>query len=208
MTLVKICGITNVEDARLATRLGCDALGFNFYAVSPRSVAPDLVREIISEVGDRVQTAGVFVNEPVDDLLRTAEATGIDSVQLHGDETPEYVNYLRGRCDLNIWKAFRISREFDRHVIERYEIDAILIDAYSPDVFGGSGRMTDRSVAKKIAARYPKVYLAGGLTPENVKASIESVRPFAVDVATGVESARGRKDATKLEDFIRNAKNA
>lgn len=207
MTLVKICGITTVDDAWLAARLGADILGFNFYTLSPRYVAPDVASEIVRELNGGVRSVGVFVNEPVDDLLRTANKTGVGAVQLHGNETANYVKDLRRSTELKIIKAFRISTGFEIGVIGEYDVDAVLLDAFSAEIYGGSGRVCDWAKAGQAAAKYPEVYLAGGLRPENVSAAIESVRPFAVDVASGVESANGRKDPDKVARFIRNVKN-
>ncbi len=208
MTVVKICGITNLDDARIAAMLGADALGFNFYTKSPRFISPDATREIINEIGESVVTVGVFVNEPVERVQRVASETDIDMIQFHGDETAGYVEECKKRCGLEVIKAFRISEASDLSTIEDYPIDFILIDAYSPILYGGTGEKTDWDLAQRFAEEHPKVYLAGGLNAENVKIAIQTVRPYAVDVASGVESVRGQKDHKKLEEFIRNAKNA
>ncbi|CAN5330317.1 phosphoribosylanthranilate isomerase [soil metagenome] len=208
MTFIKICGITNLDDARVAAAFGADSLGFNFYTKSPRFIAHGAAREIINEVGESVMTVGVFVNEPVERVQQMASEADIGMIQLHGDETAEYVKEIKKRCGLEVIKAFRISQASEIGMIDDFAADDILLDAYSPILYGGSGETTDWGLARRFAEAHPKVYLAGGLNAENVKIAIKTVRPFAVDVASGVESVNGRKDQKKLEEFIRNAKNA
>lgn len=211
MTKIKICGITNFEDARLAIDLGADMLGFNFYEKSPRYVSPAEATYIVRELyaGSIAPTVGVFVNENPDRLLRIATHLNIDVIQLHGDESPSYVKETRDRSGLSVIKAFRIPQDASLESIEEYHnLDGVLLDAYSPSVYGGSGEVTNWSFAKQASKRFPFVYLAGGLNPENVADAVREVQPFAVDVASGVELSPGKKDAKKLEAFIRNAKRA
>lgn len=208
MTVIKICGITDLEDAKMAADLGADMLGFNFYPASPRFIDPAKTKEIIEELGGRVGTVGVFVNEPVDLVLRTAGEANVDTIQLHGDETPEYVREIRKKCGLKVIKAFRVLRDTDLRALDGYGVDAILLDSYSRDLYGGTGELSDWEAARQAVSTFPKVFLAGGLNAENVKFAIETVRPYAVDVASGVEAAKGRKDPIKLRDFIRNAREA
>ena len=219
MTLVKICGITNSEDARLAVECGADLLGFNFYQRSPRYIAPGAARDI--EVKLRSQfafrTLGVFVNESLESLLQITVRSNIDAIQLHGDETIAYFEQAHDYSSLAVVKAFRVDADATVHKVaqywrqdvgELYELMGVLLDGYSPAVYGGSGEVADWEFARLVSNNIPRVYLAGGLTPENVADAIRAVRPYAVDVASGVESSPGKKDPKKLEAFIKNAKNA
>jgi len=208
VTKVKICGITNLEDARLAVDLGADFLGFNFYPKSPRYIAVEAARQVIEKLGHPVGLFGVFVNESCENIFRTSVEAGIDTVQLHGDESVSYIEDFRSRFGSNPIKAFRITEEFSVDSIDGYIVDGILLDACIPNLYGGSGVIADWATARIIASKHPYVYLAGGLNPENVQEAIRAVRPYAVDVASGVESSPGKKDAKKLEAFIRNAKSA
>lgn len=206
MTIVKICGITNVHDATMATDLGADLLGFNFFPGSPRFISAEKAKEIVGEIGSRSETVGVFVNEKVDLILKIADESNVDTIQLHGDETNAYIKEIRKRCGRSVIKAWRPTGEFDRGIFDGSDADAILIDSYSPHLYGGTGEVSNWKAAGKAAAIFPKVFLAGGLNPENVGAAIETVRPYAVDAASGVEAEKGRKDMKKLRDFIRIAK--
>jgi len=208
MTRVKICGITNLEDALMSIEFGADELGFNFYEKSPRYIGQDSARKIIDKLDGRATAVGVFVNKSVNDVIKIATESNISVIQLHGDESRTYVYDVRSKTHLKVMKVFRIAKEFSITEIEKYSADAILIDACSPDLYGGSGEMADWNIAKTIAANHSKVYLAGGLSVENVVDAIKFVRPYAVDVASGVESSPGKKDPKKLEAFIKNAKNA
>ncbi len=208
MTFVKICGITNLDDARIAAGFGADAMGFNFYTESSRYIAPEAAKEIILEVGASVRTVGVFVNAPLERVQKVVSEANLDMIQLHGNETAQYVKEIKKRCGLEVIKAFRISNDSDPSVINDYHADAILLDANSPNFYGGSGETADWDLARQVAEAHPRVYLAGGLNVENVNRAIETVRPYAVDVASGVETVKGRKDHKKLAEFIRNAKDS
>lgn len=208
MTLVKICGITNLNDAFVAAESGADMLGFNFYENSPRYITPDSARKIIDELNGRVRSVGIFVNMSIDELADIAAEANIDAIQLHGDEPADFVREAGKQSLLEIIKAFRISDESSARAIGEYNVDGILLDGRSADLYGGSGTRVDWQLAGQIATKYPNVYLAGGLDPGNVRTAIRTVRPYAVDVASGVESASGRKDAKLIEEFIRNVKNA
>ena len=208
MTVVKICGITNTDDARIATDLGADMIGFNFFTGSPRYIAPKTAAEIVEAIGRDVDTVGVFVNEDVDLVLNIADKTGIKAIQLHGDETPDHVRMIRKKSDLKIIKALRFSGPLEAENFDPYDADAFLVDSYSPHRYGGTGELSDWDTAREAVAVYPRVFLAGGLTPANVGSAISIVRPFGVDVASGVESSDRRKDPEKLRDFIHNAKRA
>jgi len=202
MVKVKICGITNVRDARAAVRLGADALGFNFYRHSPRCVARERARAIMASLPPFITGVGVFVNESADVILETCEAAGLRVVQLHGDETPTFVDSLRRIARI---KAFRIRDERDLKSLPRYRAEAYLLDAYTPDRRGGTGATFNWEIAR-AAQPYGPIILAGGLTPDNVADAVRQVKPFAVDVASGVESSPGAKDRGLMEAFIRNAK--
>lgn len=201
MTKVKICGITNLEDALLSIEYGADQLGFNFYEKSPRYISPAAAGHIIDKLGGRVTTVGVFVNELIEDVIRVAADSNIDVIQLHGGESVQYVANTSSWSGLEVIKAFRIRPDLTKHHIDEFEATATLLDGYSPGVYGGTGQMADWEFARIVAAD-SKVYLAGGLNPENVEAAIETVRPFAVDVASGVESSPGRKAGEKVKRFI------
>jgi len=200
-TLVKICGITRAQDARLAEKLGAWALGFNFYEKSPRAVAPADAWKIRRKLAPTTQAVGVFVNWNPEVIMYLVHALQLTSVQLHGDETPKQLNYLED--DLPVSKAFRVGPGFSMSNFKRFRRASyfLLDSAAKKDQFGGTGKTFDWSIAQKAAASH-KIILAGGLTPENVGEAILTVRPYAVDVASGVESRPGIKDPAKLRDFF------
>ena len=200
MTLVKVCGITNLEDALAALEAGADMLGFNFYARSPRYVTPSDARRIIERMPEGLTCVGVFVNEPSpDDVLEIARESGVTSVQLHGDETAEF---CRALAEFTIIKALRVGKDYNVESATAFETDAVLLDAYRPDAFGGTGHTFDWSLARATREAVPRLFLAGGLKPSNVAAAIESVAPFAVDVCSGVETSPGRKSFQLMRDFV------
>lgn len=202
MVRVKICGITNAGDAHAAVEAGADALGFVFFRESPRAITPDDARDIIEGVPAFVSTVGVFVNEPawrVQEIMRIA---GLDIAQLHGDESPEECCKFQ-----RVVKAIRVSRLTDLEPIQQYHVSAFLLDAYSPDEYGGTGKTFNWDIAKE-ARPYGNIVLAGGLTPENVADAVRHVQPFAVDVSSGVEKSRGIKDHEKIRQFIQHARSA
>jgi phosphoribosylanthranilate isomerase len=207
MTRVKICGITNSEDALLSAKFGADALGFNFYAKSPRYIAPEKAREISERLPPEILKVGVFVNESPDKICEIAETAKLDAIQLHGEETPEFINELKAKTNLEIIKAFRASPEFKPEDVLQYEVDAILLDAYSPQEHGGTGEIFDWEIAKKVQEIFPKMYLAGGLSAENVAEAIKSVQPFAVDACSCLESEKGKKNSEKVKSFIQFTEN-
>ena len=206
MVKVKICGITNLEDALAAADLGADMLGFNFYEGSKRYVEPAEAAKIIIGLDGRVDPVGVFVNADLGTIQRTVEAAGFAAVQLHGDETPEFVHEVARTCCVPVIKALRVSPGFLVEVVREFSADSILLDVFSPAAFGGTGERFDWRVAVAAKEYTDRLFLAGGLTPENVAAAVELVRPYAVDVASGVESSPRKKDAKKMEAFIRNAR--
>ena len=206
MTKVKICGITNLEDALLSAKFGADALGFNFYEKSPRYIAPEKAREIIKELPQEILKVGVFVNEDLKKIVRIAETAKLDALQLHGEETPEFVRQLKQKTNLELIKAFRVSPDFAPEDVLKYETDAILLDAYSPKEHGGTGETFDWEIAKKMQEVFPKMYLAGGLSNENIAYAVNWVKPYAVDACSGLEKNKGQKDLRKLEDFLMKIK--
>mgnify|MGYP003536025026 FL=1 len=194
---VKICGVTNLEDALVATELGADAVGFVFYEKSPRYINPRTAALIIRELPPFVATVGVFVNEPPDKLVDTAKQSGVGCVQLHGDETPEYCQSL----GLRTIKALRVKDAYVLNELRSFTVSGILLDTYREGVPGGTGETFDWEIAAE-AAKAGRIILSGGLTPENVRQAIEKVRPYAVDVSSGVESKPGKKDHEKLRKFF------
>jgi phosphoribosylanthranilate isomerase len=199
-TLVKICGITRPQDARLAEKLGTWAIGLNFYEKSPRAIAPADAWNIRRKLTPGTQAVGVFVNWNPEVILYVAHALQLTSLQLHGDETPKQLGYLED--DLPVIKAFRVGPGFSMASFRKFRrASYFLLDAAQRGKFGGTGKAFDWSIAQKAAAKH-KIILAGGLTPENVGEAILTVRPYAVDVASGVESRLGIKDPGKLRDFF------
>jgi phosphoribosylanthranilate isomerase len=202
--IVKICGITNLEDALAAVEAGADALGFNFYRRSPRYIPPEDARRIVAELPQGVMKVGVFVNEVGPErVARVADGVGLTAVQLHGDESPEYCRALRGRF---VVKAVRAGTDFEPESVSSYEADAVLLDAFSADERGGTGRVVDWAVARRVRDLVPRLFLAGGLAPENVAAAIEAVGPYAVDACSLLESAPGRKDPQRVRAFVAAAR--
>jgi phosphoribosylanthranilate isomerase len=198
---VKICGVTRREDALAAVRLGADALGFNFWPGSKRYLAPAAARDIIRSLPPLVTTVGVFVDPSRDEVVAAAAVSGVQLLQLHGDEPPEACR----RLPLPVLKGLRVTGPETLALLQRYQgVAGFLLDAPSAG-YGGSGRTFDWSVAAEAAAR-ATVVLAGGLTPDNVAEAVRQVRPFAVDVASGVESAPGLKDHQLMSRFIGAAK--
>jgi phosphoribosylanthranilate isomerase len=200
MVLIKICGITNLADAEAAVEAGAGALGFNFYQRSPRYIAPALARQLTKRLSSSVQTVGVFVDElePAR-VAQMADEAGVAAVQLHGAESPAYCAALAERT---VIKAMRVDAEFTPEAATRYDTHAIMLDAFSPQAHGGTGLVFDWTRARRTRELVARLFLAGGLTAENVGAAIEFVRPFAVDVCSGVEAAPGRKDLSRLRAFI------
>ena len=206
MTKVKICGITNLEDAALAAKFGADALGFNFYEQSPRYIVPEKAGEIIAQLPENILKVGVFVNESLKKNVEIARIVKLDARQLHGEETPEFARELKAKTNLEIIKAFRVSPEFKPEDVLQYEVDAILLDAYNPKEHGGTGETFDWEIAKKMQEIFPKMYLAGGISNLNVRMAFHHFHPFGIDVCSGVESSKGKKDKIQLINFIKRAK--
>ena len=193
---IKICGVTRAEDALAAVRLGADALGFNFWPGSRRHVSPAAARAIIARLPPFVTSVGVFVNQPEGEMRATAAESGIQVFQLHGDEPPE----LCSRLPLPVVKAIPVDQVRTLSKLLSYEVSAFLLDTPSRG-YGGSGEPFDWSLAEGVSEVAP-VILAGGLTPENVADAVRAVRPYAVDVASGVESSPGVKDVIRMSRFV------
>ena len=202
MVRVKICGITDVRDARTAARLGADALGFNFCRESPRYIRPERAKAIIAALPPLLTTVGVFVNEDPETIMEICRLAGLDAVQLHGDESPAVADAVRGVRRI---KAIPVETEDDVRICRRYRVEAFLLDASVPGQRGGTGRTFDWSLARE-AAQFGPIILAGGLTPENVAEAITVADPYGVDVASGVESEPGKKDRRLMAEFILRAK--
>jgi phosphoribosylanthranilate isomerase len=199
MAQVKICGITNAEDALAAIEAGAGLLGFNFYPKSPRYVSPSDARRIVEQLPEHVKRVGVFVNEDAEGIARIAAEACVATVQLHGDETPEFCATLRG---LSIIKALRVREDFRVEDAAKFETDAVLLDAYVKDFRGGTGHTFDWSIARRTREVVRRLVLAGGLRAENVAEAVKTVRPYAVDVCSGVESAPGRKSFQLMRRFV------
>jgi len=200
MTLVKICGITNLEDALAAVASGADALGFNFYKPSPRYIAPQNARAIVDQLPDAVLTVGVFVNEELESVRSIATQAGLKALQLHGDESPEYCRQLA--ADNYVIKTFTVAGSFDPQLAKMYEVQAIMLDTRDNNLRGGTGRVFDWSVAQQLRPLLPKLYLAGGLSPENVAEAVTTVRPYAVDACSSLELKPGIKNHERVSVFI------
>ena len=196
-TKIKICGITNLEDAALAEGLGADALGFIFYTGSKRYVDPDTVKDIISALPPFLTKVGVFVNQELDEISDIQKRTGINAVQLHGDESPEFC----GSLSTAVIKAIRVKDHNDLEMLAQYPVQAILLDTYSDVEYGGTGKSFDWGILDNSTIT-EKIILSGGLNPDNVAEAVRVVSPYAVDVSSGVEAEPGKKDHVKLKKFI------
>jgi phosphoribosylanthranilate isomerase len=201
MVKVKICGISNLEDALIAVEAGADALGFVFYDKSPRHVTPEQASEIIRHLPPFVQTVGLFVNESSDRINQLADQCGLDLIQLHGDEDAAFCSRLYRR----VIKALRVKDITSLEEMARFKTAAFLLDAWSPAAYGGTGQTFNWDIAE-IAAKSYRIVLAGGLTVENVAGAIRKTRPYAVDVSSSLEISPGQKDPARICAFIRNAK--
>jgi phosphoribosylanthranilate isomerase len=208
MTRIKICGITNLEDARAACEAGVDAIGLNFYSRSPRALSIEIAGNLRASIPSSVQVFGVFVNAEADEVAKILRDVHLDALQLHGDESPATVAQLARIAP--VFKALRVGPDFTAATLENYPgVSGFLFDTADarPGQYGGTGRLADWGIAQQAALSH-KVILAGGLDAENVAAAISQVRPYGVDVASGVESSPGAKDHHQLFDFVREARRA
>ncbi len=200
MVKVKICGITNAGDALAAADFGADALGFVFYKGSPRYISPDEAKEIIRKLPSFITTVGVFVDERSDEVEGVMRHASIDVAQLHGHEPPEACLMSK-----RIIKAIRVKELSDLEILKHYHVSAYLLDTYTPEFFGGTGQIFNMDIAVD-AKQFGNIILAGGLKPDNIEKAVRWVRPYAVDVSSGVEKEKGIKDRRKMRLFIERAR--
>jgi phosphoribosylanthranilate isomerase len=201
MTRIKICAMTSVEDASHAADLGAWAIGLIHHPESPRYVEPELAEEIGAALKRRCEVAGVFVNSPMEDVVRAAEREELTILQLHGDEGPSFCSEAARRTGAKVMKAFRVRTAADVRSAEAFRTDLHLFDAHRKGTPGGTGERFDWELLAERRSQVPMV-LAGGLTPENVSGAIDLAHPYAVDVVSGVESEPGVKDPAKIEAFF------
>ena len=206
MVRIKICGITNAADALAAVDAGANLLGFNFYEKSARFLTESAARKIRIQLPKNVEAVGIFVNKPAADVAALCKLLKLDAAQLHGDEPPEAVAALGN--SIPVIKAFRVEPDFPLKTLDEYpETFAFLFDAAYTGQYGGTGHTTDWDVARR-AAKDHRIILAGGLKVENVAAAVRIVRPYGIDVASGVESKPGKKDHGRLREFIQEVRRA
>ncbi|ADL13370.1 phosphoribosylanthranilate isomerase [Acetohalobium arabaticum] len=198
-TRIKVCGITNLDDARQAVRLGVDSIGFIF-ANSPRQVTAEQVHQIINKLPPFINLTGVFVDEDIEEVQKTADYCGLDTLQLHGTETPEYCKQLKA---WKVIKAFRVREKLEPKRMAAYEIAGYLLDTYQPKRLGGTGKTFNWDLAVEAEEVGP-IILAGGLNPDNITTAVKKVEPYGVDINSGVESSPGQKDQQKLKRVVNN----
>ncbi|MBI5670268.1 MAG: phosphoribosylanthranilate isomerase [Chloroflexi bacterium] len=218
MVKVKICGITTLDDALAAAQAGADMLGFNFYKKSPRYITPETAQPICDalrqQLGDQCPLlVGLFVNEIVGNISAITNRVGLDAAQLHGDESDDMVKELRGLAfkairPANVAMALDDVNYYCPHFPVNEKFPSLLLDANQPGQYGGTGTTVNVELAQAVKAEVPRLMLAGGLTPDNVAAVIAQVQPWGVDVASGVESEPGKKDAAKVRTFVQAARGA
>jgi phosphoribosylanthranilate isomerase len=214
MVRVKICGITSLKDARAAIEAGANMLGFNFYRPSPRYVEPAKVKTIIEALrgeteNELVTLVGVFVNESSpDSLLQVVEDTGIGAVQLHGDESIEFCQTLKPLLKgKDLIKVLRVIGRFTPTETDAYDADAIMLDSFHSEMRGGTGEVFDWSIARSVRELVGRLFLAGGLSPDNVAQAIVQVKPYAVDACSSLESSPGLKDVARMKAFVQAVRN-
>jgi phosphoribosylanthranilate isomerase len=195
--MIKICGITNVDDARAAVENGATALGFNFFPASPRFVTADEAGRVIASLPATVCKVGVFVNLAPEQVAETARSLALDVAQLHGDETS--AQFPRG---VRVWKAVRVDAEFRPEALDAYPAEAVLLDSGATGLYGGSGQTFDWS---RAAGSKRKIVLAGGLDADNVARAIEQARPWGVDACSRIEASPGKKDHARMAAFLKAA---
>jgi phosphoribosylanthranilate isomerase len=202
--LVKFCGITNYADAQAAVKAGAEALGFNFYTKSPRFLAVPEAARITKRLPSFVIRVGVFVNAPAERIIQAITECSLNLLQFHGDETPAFCTQF----GLMSMKAFQIRDVDSLKELPKYQTEAYLLDAWSPAARGGTGEKFNWELAKEAQKFGKPIFLAGGLTPENVAAAVRQASPFGVDVASGVESSPGKKDQVRMRAFIKAVRSA
>jgi len=196
---VKICGITNYEDAAAAMDMGADLLGFNFYPKSPRYVTPQEALKIISKLPGFIDIAGVFVNAPLEQIREVISQCQLDWVQLHGDESPQFCQSLAS-INIKTMKALRVKNQEDIEKANSFFTDAILLDAFHPEEYGGTGITFDWNIVGHIGKR---IFLAGGINPDNIEEAIK-LGVYGVDVCSGIEAEPGKKDHKKMKKLFEN----
>lgn len=201
---VKICGITSLSDALPAVEAGADALGFIFYSRSARNISPQTAAQIIAQLPPFVARVGVFVNASAEEIRKIANDTGLTTIQLHGDEPPEFT----AQFAQSTIKALRVKDRQSVEGLSAYSCGGFLLDSYVEGQRGGSGETFNWDLAREAKRFRKPIILAGGLTPQNVQQAVAQVQPFAVDVSSGVELAPGKKDPARVKDFIARAKSA
>ncbi len=199
ITKVKICGITNYEDAVAAMDMGADLLGFNFFKKSPRYIRPEQVAEIVDKLPGFIDIAGVFVNSPIEEIHEIIQMCSLEWVQLHGDEDPKFCNSLNSH-DVKTMKAIRVKSQSDIESSKDFFTDAILLDAFDPDKYGGTGLTFDWNIIGHIDKR---IFLAGGINPDNAEAAVK-LGVYGIDVCSGIESNPGIKDHKKMKQLFDN----
>lgn len=198
---VKICGITNLEDAQTAVDMGAELLGFNFYKASPRYIEPDKAAEIINKLSGFVDIVGVFVNSSFDEIHNITENCGLNWIQMHGDETNEFCNRV-GQLNVKTIKAIRVKDAGDIEKAKEYYTNAMLLDAFSPQKYGGTGIAFDWNIVGNIQKR---VFLAGGITCDNAVEAV-NLGVYGIDICSGIESEPGKKDHKKMQKLFDNIK--
>jgi len=196
---VKICGITNYEDAKAALDMGADLLGFNFYPKSPRFIPPDKAVEIINKLPAFIDLAGIFVNASIDQIHEIKDLCSLDWVQLHGDESPQFCTELSSH-NVKVMKALRVKEQSDIEKADDYFTDAILLDAFHPERYGGTGLTFDWNIIGHIGKR---VFLAGGINPDNAADAVK-LGVYGIDVCSGIEAEPGKKDHKKMKELFDN----
>lgn len=199
ITKVKICGLTNYDDATAAMDMGADMLGFNFYPASPRYVTPEQATDIINMLPAYIDTAGVFVNASIEQIHETNVVCHLDWVQLHGDEDPDFCRSLLSH-NFKTMKAIRVKDQTDIERADSFFTDAVLLDAFDPDKYGGTGLTFDWNVIGHIGKR---VFLAGGINPGNAAAAVK-LGVYGIDVCSGIEAEPGKKDHRKMKKLFEN----
>lgn len=195
---VKICGITNAEDALNAVEIGADAIGFIFVKASPRYVAPESAYQIIQNLPPFVIKVGVFADATKDEITDIINYTGINCLQLHGNEAPDFIRNFR----MPVIKSFRVKTGFELSILGKYNTSAFLLDTFAENQIGGTGKTFDWNIAIE-AKKYGKIILAGGLNENNIMEAIRTVQPYAVDINSGVEAEPGKKDKEKIRKLFR-----
>jgi phosphoribosylanthranilate isomerase len=200
---IKICGMTRLEDAKTAANLGVDALGFIFTKKSQRYIAPADAREIIMQLPPFISRVGVFVDESIQNIIDIVRETGVDTVQLHGSESPDFCKAL----PIPVIKSVAVKPGADLSLLDAYKVSGFLLDTWSEGNSGGTGKTFDWTIAKKAVIKYDSIILAGGLGPSNVEEALRVVHPYGVDINSGVEIMPGVKNPHKMRDIVRIVRN-